>query len=136
MGEAAKISLKAIGKQDTHLLSKDPDDLPFKYDNNDRHSEFRKYHNVQRVNQGISSNWPFGETIRVELNPKNMGDLLNNVWIQMKLPDWNFQDITFNETVQKILFGGKTLAEFEFDGESTEEQFRKWWLAGAPNKIF
>ena len=29
MGEAAKISLKAIGKQDTHLLSKDPEDSFF-----------------------------------------------------------------------------------------------------------
>ena len=31
MGEAAKISLKAIGKQDTYLLSKDPDDSFFNY---------------------------------------------------------------------------------------------------------
>ncbi len=33
MGEAAKISLKAIGKQDTHLLSKDPEDSFFNYKN-------------------------------------------------------------------------------------------------------
>src|SRR5210317_2137501 len=103
MGEAAKISLKAIGKQDTHLLSKDPEDLPFKYDNSERHSEFRKYHNVYHVNQGPEATWPFGQTIRVELNPKNMGDLLNNIWIQMKLPDWDFSDITFNRAPQKIL---------------------------------
>ena len=135
MGEAAKISLKAIGKQDTDLLSKDPDDSLFNYNKRERHSEFRKYHSVQRVNAGISPNWPFGETIRVELDPKNMGDLLNNVWIQMKLPEWNFQDITFNETVQKVLFGGKTLAEFGFEGETEAEQFRKWWLAGAPNVV-
>ena len=31
MGEAAKISLKAIGKQDTHLLSKDPEESFFNY---------------------------------------------------------------------------------------------------------
>jgi hypothetical protein len=135
MGEAAKISLKAIGKQDTHLLSNDPEDSLFNYNEHPRHSEFRKYHNVYNVNQGPEATWPFGETIRVELNPKNMGDLLNNVWIQMKLPDWNFQDITFNETVQKILFGGKTLAEFGFGGETEAEQFRKWWLAGAPNVV-
>ena len=135
MGEAAKISLKAIGKQDTHLLSNDPEDSLFNYNEHPRHSEFRKYHNVYNVNQGPEATWPFGETIRVELNPKNMGDLLNNVWIQMKLPDWNFQDITFNETVQKVLFGGKTLAEFGFGGETEAEQFRKWWLAGAPNAV-
>ena len=135
MGEAAKISLKAIGKQDTHLLSNDPEDLPFNYTNNDRHSEFRKYHNVYTLNQGPEATWPFGTTVRVDLKPKNMGDLLNNVWIQMKLPEWEFSDITFNETVQKILFGGKTLEEFGFDGETESEQFRKWWLAGAPNVV-
>jgi hypothetical protein len=31
MGEAAKISLKAIGKQDTYLLSKEPDESFFNY---------------------------------------------------------------------------------------------------------
>jgi hypothetical protein len=134
MGEAANISLKAIGMQDTHLLSKDPEDSLFHYNDHPRHSEFRKYHNVYTVPSGVEDTWPFGQTVRVELNPKNMGDLLNNVWIQMKLPDWNFQDITFNETVQKILFGGLTLAEYGFDGEP-EVQFRNWWLAGAPNVV-
>lgn len=129
MGEAANISLKAIGKQDTHLLSNDPEDLPFNYTNNDRHSEFRKYHNVYTVNQGQEAAWPFGVTVRVELKPKNMGDLLNNVWIQMKLPDWEFSDITFNTATQKILFGGKTLEEFGYNS------FSDWWLAGAPNTV-
>ena len=32
MGEAAKISLNAIGKQDTHLLSKDPEESFFNYE--------------------------------------------------------------------------------------------------------
>ena len=129
MGEAAKISLKAIGKQDTHLLSKDPEESLFKYNDNMRHSEFRKYHNVHTVNAGVSPSWPFGETVRVELKPQNMGDLLNNIWIQMELPEWKYEDITFNETTQKVLFGGKTLIEFGFP------TFSKWWLAGAPNTV-
>ena len=129
MGEAAKISLKAIGKQDTHLLSKDPEDSLFKYDDRMRHSEFRKYHNVHKVSAGVSSTWPFGETVRVELKPKNMGDLLNNIWIEMTLPEWGYEDVTFNETTQKILFGGKTLVEFGY------ETFRDWWLDGAPNTV-
>jgi hypothetical protein len=135
MGEAAKISLKAIGKQDTHLLSRDPEESFFNYNNNTRHSAFRKYHKIHTVSSGVSPSWPFGETVRVELNPKNMGDLLNNIWIQLKLPDWDFENITFNETTQRILFGGKTLAEFGFTGETKEEQFRNWWLAGAPNTV-
>jgi hypothetical protein len=129
MGEAAKISLKAIGKQDTHLLSKDPEDSFFNYNNHGRHSEFRKYHKVYKVPVGVSPSWPFGETVRVELNPKNMGDLLNNVWIQMKLPDWDFEQITFNETTQRILFGGKTRDEFGYN------TWTDWWLAGAPNTV-
>ena len=59
MGEAAKISLKAIGKQDTHLLSKDDE---------------------------VGDNWPFGQTIKVEFNPQNMGDLLSNMWLSVKMP--------------------------------------------------
>ena len=86
MGEAAKISLKAIGKQDTHLLSKDPEDSFFKYENK-RHSEFRKYHRVKNViNKGSVPNWPFGQTVKVEFNPQNMGDLLSNMWLAITLP--------------------------------------------------
>ena len=129
MGEAAKISLKAIGKQDTHLLSKDPEDSLFKYHDNMRHSEFRKYHSAQVVPAGVESTWPFGETVRVDLKPKHMGDLLNNIWIQLTLPQWEYNVITFNETAQKILFGGKTLQEFGY------ETFEAWWLAGAPNAV-
>lgn len=129
MGEAANLSLKAIGKQDTHLLSKDPEDSFFTYACNKRHSKFRKYHNVHTVSGGIEPTWPFGETVRVELNPQNMGDLLNNIWIHMTLPDWGFEDIEFNETTQKILFDGQTLQGYGFP------TFRDWWLAGAPNAV-
>ena len=129
MGEAAKISLKAIGKQDTHLLSNDPEDSLFHYNHRGRHSEFRKYHNIHKVSQGVQPTWPFSETINVELRPQNMGDLLNNVWIQMTLPQWEYQVITFNETAQKVLFGGKTLQEFGYN------TFEAWWAAGAPNTV-
>lgn len=132
MGEAAKISLKAIGKQDTHLLSKDPKHSLFKYENK-RHSEFRKYHNVHTVTQGIAATWPFGETIRVELKPQFMGDLLNNLWIQMTLPKWGYDDIIFNETLQKMLFSGQTLVQYGALQTPSFSTFREWWLAGAPN---
>jgi hypothetical protein len=90
MGEAAKISLKAIGKQDTHLLSKDPDDSFFNYKGDKVHSEFRKYHrsrNIVNPRPGqANDNWPFGQTIKVEFNPQNMGDLLSNMWLSVKMP--------------------------------------------------
>src|SRR5210317_260319 len=87
MGEAAKISLKAIGKQDTHLLSKDPEDSFFNYKEDKVHSEFRKYHRSRNVvNPAGVPNWPFGQTIKVEFNPQNMGDLLSNMWLSVKMP--------------------------------------------------
>src|SRR6056300_1206901 len=87
MGEAAKISLKAIGKQDTHLLSKDPEDTFFNSKNELRHSEFRKYHRSRNVvNPGQVTNWPFGQTVKVEFRPQNMGDLLSNMWLSVTMP--------------------------------------------------
>ena len=87
MGEAAKISLKAIGKQDTYLLSKDPEESFFNYTLDKRHSEFRKYHRSKNVvNPGTIQNWPFGQTIKVQFNPTNMGDLLSNMYLSITMP--------------------------------------------------
>ena len=59
----------------------------FKYDVK-RHSNFRKFHKSTNViNQGmLKSSWPFNQTIKVTLNPRNMGDLLSNMYISMELP--------------------------------------------------
>lgn len=87
MGEAAKISLKAIGKQDTYLLSKDPEDSFFNDKDMTQHSEFRKYHRSRNIiNPGGVPNWPFGQTIKVQFNPQNMGDLLSNMWLSITMP--------------------------------------------------
>jgi hypothetical protein len=95
MGEAAKISLKAIGKQDTHLLSKDPEESFFNY-NTKRHSEFRKYHRAHNVvNNGTIPGWPFAQTVKVQFNPTNMGDLLSNMYLSITMPgitDGNYAD--------------------------------------------
>ena len=97
MGEAAKISLKAIGKQDTYLLSNDPEESFFNYTTNKRHSEFRKYHRNRNVVKpsGDIAGWPFNQTIKVEFNPRNMGDLLSNMWLSITMPgisDGNYAD--------------------------------------------
>ena len=97
MGEAAKISLKAIGKQDTHLLSKDPDESFFNYTTDRNHSDFRKYHrNKNIVKPGnAEASWPFNKTIKVEFHPRNMGDLLSNMYLSITMPaitDGNYAD--------------------------------------------
>ena len=84
MGEASNIALKAIGKQDTYLLSKDSLFLPR---DNFRHSNFIKYHRDRNItNPGVVEGWPFGQTLKIDFNPKNMGDLLSNMWLSIKLP--------------------------------------------------
>jgi hypothetical protein len=97
MGEAAKISLKAIGKQDTYLLSKDPDESFFNYTTDRRHSDFRKYHRSRNVVKpgNAKPSWPFNETIKVQFNPTNMGDLLSNMYLSLTMPgisDGNYAD--------------------------------------------
>jgi len=97
MGEAAKISLKAIGKQDTYLLSNDPDESFFNCTTDRRHSDFRKYHRSRNVVKpgNAKPSWPFNETIKVQFNPTNMGDLLSNMYLSLTMPgisDGNYAD--------------------------------------------
>ena len=87
--QAAILALNAIGQQDTYLLRNDPEQSLFKYEAK-QHSNFTKFHKSTSVSRpstetGISS-WPFGNTIKVSLNPQNMGDLLSNMYIQCTFP--------------------------------------------------
>ena len=102
MGEASQISLKAIGKQDTHLLSKDPEDSFFNYKTK-RHSDFRKYHRSRSVsNDRDIPGWPFGQTLKVQFNPNNMGDLLSNMWLNVKMPGLSDESI-YGSTSKKYI---------------------------------
>lgn len=84
--EVSEISLKAIGKQDTHLLSKDLDNSFFK-NSYKQHSPFCTKQKVKTIqNTENESNWPWGKKIKVEFNPKLMGDLLSNMAITIPLP--------------------------------------------------
>ena len=92
MSEAANISLNAIGMQDTHLLSKNSKDSLFN-PSHKHNSEFRKYHRTHTVDN-LQKNewWPFGHTVKVEFNPRNMGDLLTNIWVKIALPEWSVSE--------------------------------------------
>jgi hypothetical protein len=84
--EAAKISLKAIGKQDTHLLSKDLENSFFK-NSHEPHSPFYIKQRVKTIrNVENETNWPWGKKIKVQYDPKLMGDLLSNMAITIPLP--------------------------------------------------
>lgn len=95
---AAVVSLNAIGQQDTYLTRDDPEYSFFHYKMK-QHANFTKFHrNTQVPNPSLSSNsggpslnptWPFGQTIKVTLNPRNMGDLLSNMYVYIKFPRLN-----------------------------------------------
>ena len=96
MGEAANLSLKAFGKQDTYLLSKDPEKTFFNYQKIKTHSEFRKFHKSKNVlNPGHVVGWPFNQTVKVEYDPKNMGDLLTNLYLKVNLPAKETTDVNY-----------------------------------------
>jgi hypothetical protein len=85
----AEICLAAIGAQDMHLLSDDPNRSLFKY-NPKRHSNFRKYHRSRVVNRSepltAANQWPLNQIIKVQYDPRSMGDLLSNMYIKIEIP--------------------------------------------------
>ena len=88
MGEAAHVALSAIGKQDTYLLSNDPEQSFFNY-NTERHAEFRKFHRNRNIvaPSNRQATWPFGESIKVQYDPRtNMADYLSNMYVSLTLP--------------------------------------------------
>lgn len=123
MGEASGISLKAIGKQDTYLLSDKDDDLPF-LPKSKRHSEFIKYHRVRNVtNPGQNNNWPFGNKIKLEFKPQNMGDLLSNMWLSLTLPKLE-TDYRNDVTVTTLTETGVYEVETEVERTESFEETR------------
>ena len=83
----AAISLNAIGKQDTYLIENDTEKSFFKYKLK-QHSNFTKFHKSTKVIKpgDASPSWPFNRVVKVTLNPRNMGDLLSNMYISLTLP--------------------------------------------------
>jgi hypothetical protein len=85
--EGAVLTLNSIGQQDTYLINNNSEHSLFKYEIK-RHTDFRKFHKSITVSRPstASDSWPFGESVKVKLNPQNMGDLLSNMYIHIKLP--------------------------------------------------
>ena len=104
------ISLNAIGKQDTYLLEDDPIHSLFKYEPK-RHANFTKFHknlNINKPSSG-STSWPFGETIKVTYNPRNMGDLLANMYVTFELPRLTGTDSYYTDQIGRHIFKSVTM---------------------------
>lgn len=98
----ATLCLSAIGQQDTYLLG---GESPFKYDTK-RHSNFRKFHrnfNIIKPSTAVDG-WPFAQTVKVTFRPQDMGDLLSNMYIRMKLPALSSTNYNYADRVGRHLF--------------------------------
>jgi hypothetical protein len=104
------VSLNAIGKQDTYLIDKDPYKSFFKYDLK-QHSNFRKFHRNTRVSRpdDDNSSWPFNKSIKVKFKPRNMGDLLSNMYVSIKMPRVSSGHHTYADQLGRHLFKSVTM---------------------------
>ena len=118
------LSLNAIGKQDTYLLEDDPIHSFFKYENK-QHANFTKFHKSLNVNKPSSSStsWPFGETIKVMYNPRNMGDLLANMYVTFELPALTGSDSYYADQIGRHIFKSVTMRV----DETVVEKFHGDW---------
>ena len=103
------ISLNAIGKQDTYLLEDDPIHSLFKYEPKDMPilQSFKNL-NINKPSSG-STSWPFGETIKVTYNPRNMGDLLANMYVTFELPRLTGTDSYYTDQIGRHIFKSVTM---------------------------
>jgi len=118
------LSLNAIGKQDTYLLEDDPIHSFFKYEHK-QHANFTKFHKSLNINKPSSSStsWPFGETIKVMYNPRNMGDLLANMYVTFELPALTGSDSYYADQIGRHIFKSVTMRV----DETVVEKFHGDW---------
>jgi hypothetical protein len=84
-GTGAVLSLDAIGLQDTYLTSNTGNSY-FQF-TNIQHTNFTKYSASMQMSNDGSKNWPFNQQIIFNLQPKYMGDILQNMYLKCTLPD-------------------------------------------------
>jgi hypothetical protein len=83
-GTGAVLSLEAIGLQDGYLTSNAGNSF-FQFTNT-KHTQFTKYSASVQVNNDGSTNWPFNQILTVNFRPKEMCDILQNMYIKCTLP--------------------------------------------------
>ena len=112
----AAVSLHAIGKQESYIHSENLDESIFNY-NPKTHSHFTKFHRTTVVNKSPTSpTWPFNERIKVTFNPQNMGDLLSNMYVMLKLPGLT-QDKNYSDQIGRHLIKSVTMRVDEIEVE-------------------
>jgi len=120
----AAVSLHAIGKHESYIHSENLDESIFNY-NPKTHSHFTKFHKTTVVNKSPTSpTWPFNERIKVTFNPQNMGDLLSNMYVMIKLPGLT-QDKNYSDQIGRHLIKSVTMRVDEIE---VEKIFDDWMI--------
>lgn len=124
----AKLSLYAKGPQDEFLTT---EKIQHSFFNNEfmNHSNFTKFHTHRRVYKPSNkSTWPFGDMIKVELDPRGMGDMLANMYIRIVLPPLNIDQSPVSFYADQI---GRHLIEtikMKVDEVELEEYHADWGI--------
>lgn len=121
-GEGAIIALNAIGPQDAHL---DGQTKTF----TDQFTRPSKASIGQRVIDMSSSSY-IGNTVRVELKPKEFGDLLSNMHLKCSLPALPVSTVYFNPYGYTDQLGRAILKRVSLfaDGQLIEELTDDWYI--------
>ena len=82
-GTGGVTMLKAVGKQDT--IINNPENSYFKPTYTEQNKFTRFYRSFEESTTDNTSSWPYGNEIVFKIDPKNSGDLLSNMYLQLEL---------------------------------------------------
>ena len=84
-GTGAVLCLYAKGKQDTFLDGKEG---TYWKTRTLQHTNFTRFQKAYHYNKNVSTSasWPFGNRIRFQIDPKESGDILSNMYLKITLP--------------------------------------------------
>jgi hypothetical protein len=102
-GTGAALSLSAIGKQDTFLLTSNVQET-FWNANVPQHTNFSRQFRSHIIGRPINSpiSWPFSQEIIFDIDPKTSGDLLANAFLKCTLPDIESIGLVGTEYASKV----------------------------------
>jgi len=90
-----------------------------------KHSNFTKFHRTTIVNRSPTSpSWPFNERIKVTFNPRNMGDLLSNMYVLISLPGLSTGQ-NYADQIGRHLIKSVTM---RVDGIEVEKIYDDWMV--------
>ena len=127
-GTGAVLGLSALGKQNLYI-----EDTSFNKKSSlftpsiTQHGNFTIFQTPHVKGTSGSSTWPFGETVKFNINPKMSGDILSRAFIKLTMPKVNNGDYTINlgnAIIKNYAFavGGRTIETIPMDWNIIHEE--------------